>query len=658
MNPYVFVLGAGVAALAAVVYLALLILRQDAGTHRMRQVAGYIESGANVYFSRQVKTIALVLPWLAVAIFMLLGWKTTLAFITGVALSLAAGFLGIRIAVKSNVRTASAAHRSIGAALRTAFTGGAVTGLSVTTLSLLALYALQSVFGDLQALIGFGFGGSLAALFAQIGGGIYTKSADVGADLVGKLEEGVPEDDPRNAAVVADLVGDNVGDCAGRGSDLFQSFSDDIITGMILGSLFAWKYGANAIAFPLVAQALGIVASLLGIALVIRLSATKPSRSLSVGLVTVALVNATGLYFLSVLLLGDVVIFLAGLSGLLAMLSTIFVVEYYTSPSRSPIRRMAEVAGGGAAINVIAGLSYGLQSSILPVLATMGAVVLSFVISGGSLFAIVATNIGTDLMTTFIMSSDAFGPITDNAEGVAKLSGGSSDAINALERLDAIGNTMKASTKAYAMASGTITALVTFLTYFKVAGISSMSMSAPFALAALFLGMALSYLFSSITISATAKGAFKVVDEVRRQFKAIAGLREGSATPDYNRCVDIATANALREMVLPSSIAFLVPVLIGVLFGPEELGALVVGAATSSALLGFFFNNAGAVLDNAKKLVESGFNGGNGSAAYKATVVGDTVGDPLKDVAGPSLLIFMKLMGMTSLLLLPLIRTA
>lgn len=653
IDPAVFIIAAGTLAVATIAYLTLRTLRQETGTGRMRQIAHYIELGTDAYIKRQFKAIAVLIPLLAAAIFWFFGWKTAVAFLSGSLLSLVAGYIGMGIAVRANVRTVVAATRSPGTALRLAFLAGAVTGLSVTSLSLLGVNLLRLTLDDLQAMVGFGFGGSLAALFAQIGGGIYTKSADVGADLVGKLEEDIPEDDPRNPAVIADLVGDNVGDCAGRGSDMFQSFSDDMVTGMILGAAFSWRYGPNAVLFPLAMQATGILSSMIGISLVRHWKKVSPLRSLLIGLAATALSGAVGLYLVSTALLNDFAIFLAGLSGLAAMLVSILVTEYYTGPENNPVRQLAKISRGGAAINIISGLSYGLQSSILPVLAVMGTVVFSYAVAGGSLYAIVAANVGTDLMTAFVMSSDAFGPIVDNAHGIAQMSGASGETKKGLESLDAIGNTMKASTKAYAMASGTVTAFVIFATYFQTANITHFEFTSPFALAALFVGVSLPYLFSSFTVGSTATGAFRMAEEVRRQFREIRGLREGRADPDYAKCVDIATTVALKEMVAPGVMAFAAPALVGLLLGPEELGALIVGAVASAALLGFFFNNVGAAFDNAKKFVEA--YGVLGSIDHKATVVGDTVGDPLKDVAGPSLLIFMKLIGMTSLLLLPVI---
>jgi K(+)-stimulated pyrophosphate-energized sodium pump len=655
LDPLLFPFAVGILAILVSVYLIRWILRQDSGTGRMKEVSNYIVNGTKTYLNRQFKTISLVVPAFAVIIFFLFDWKTSVVFLCGVFLSLLAGYIGMNVAVRANVRAASAARNSSAATFRISFLGGAVTGLLVTGISLLGLYVLRLAFNDLQALVGFGFGASLAALFAQIGGGIYTKSADIGADLVGKIEEGIPEDDPRNPAVVADLVGDNVGDCAGRGSDLFQTFSDDIVTGMILGVIFVWKYGPNAIVFPFVLEAVGVVGSMIGIYLVREWSGISYTGSLYIGLATTAATGAVGLYFLSTLLLNDFTIFLAGLFGIVAMLACTLAALYYTGVGYKPVKRVAESSNGGPALNVITGLSFGLQSPILPIIVVLASIMLSFVISGQSLYGVVTANISTDLIIGFIMASDTFGPITDNAHGIAEMAGNSSQSGKTLESLDAVGNTMKAATKGYAVASGTVTSFVIFATYFAAAGISNIAINTPFAIAALFLGVVLPLPLASLTITATANGAFKMVNEVRRQFMEIPGLREGKASPDYARCIDISTKNALKQMILPGLLAVATPVAVGLLFGPYELGMLLVGATASSAMLGFFFNNTGALLDNAKKLVESGFYGSKGSTAHKATIVGDTVGDPLKDVAGPSVLIFMKLLGMTALLVLPLL---
>lgn len=622
----------------------------------MREVNGYIVVGTGAYLRRQVKTIFLAIPWLAALLSYFFGWQTSLTFICGVFLSLLAGFIGMNVAVRANVRVTTAATKSSASTFRISFLGGAVTGLLVTGISMLGLYILRLIFSgpnEIQVLVGFGFGASLAALFAQIGGGIFTKSADIGADLVGKLEEGIPEDDPRNPAVIADLVGDNVGDCAGRGSDLFQTFSNDIVTGMILGVLFVSRYGANAIIFPFVLEAMGVLASMVGIAIVRERKGHSYSTVLYTGLLTTAVIAAFGLFILSNFMMNDLSLFIAGLLGIFAVLSSTFVALYYTGLDGRPVRQTAESSRGGPAINVITGLSFGLQSPILPIIAVVASTVAAYFVTGGSAYALIVADIGTDFIIAFIMASDTFGPITDNAAGIAEMTGVSAEADRTLESLDAVGNTMKAATKAYAMASGTYTSFAIFATFFAMANITGIDVTGPYAIAGLFVGIALPFPLASLTISATAKGAFKMVDEVRRQFKQIAGLREGTATPDYAKCVDISTKFALKQMVLPGIIAIAVPITVGFIFGIIPLGMLLVGATASSALLGFFFNNTGALLDNAKKLHELGKYGGKGSQSHKASVIGDTIGDPLKDVAGPSVLIFMKLLGMTALLLLP-----
>ena len=400
-------------------------------------------------------------------------------------------------------------------------------------------------------------------------------------------------------------------------------------------------------------EAVGVVASMIGISIIRERKRLSYSTVLYIGLLTTAIIGATGLFILATFMMNDITLFFAGVFGIIATLASTFVALYYTGLTGKPVRQTAECSKGGPAINVITGLSFGLQSPILPIVAVVASIVLAYVVSGGSLYALIVANIGTDIMITFIMASDTFGPITDNADGIAEMSGVSGEVGKTLESLDAVGNTMKAATKAYAMASGTYTSFAIFATFFAAASITGIDVTTPYAIAALFIGVALPFPLASLTISATAKGAFKMVDEVRRQFKEIVGLREGKAIPDYAKCIDISTKFALTQMVLPGLLAISVPILVGLLFGPVPLGMLLVGATASSAMLGFFFNNTGALLDNAKKLHETGLCGMKGSESHKASVVGDTMGDPLKDVAGPSVLIFMKLLGMTALLLLP-----
>ncbi len=654
-DPLLFAFSVGMIAILAASYITRWILKKDSGTARMREVSRYIVIGTNVYLKRQLKTIILVIPWLVIIILFVFNWTTSLSFVCGVLLSLLAGYIGMNVAVRTNVRTANAAVLSPRETLRTGFLGGSVMGLVVPGISLVALFLLRTALNDISALVGFGFGASLTALFAQIGGGIYTKSADVGADLVGKIEMEIPEDDPRNPAVIADLVGDNVGDCAGRGSDLFQTFSDDIITGSLMGVLFISRYGPNGVVFPFILEAVGVLASMFGISLVRQWKGISATGSLVIGLMVTAVLSSIGLFFLTKFFLNDVTLFFAGLLGVAAVLVCVLVTLHYTGLGRGPVHHVAESSQAGPAINLITGISTGLETPLLPMIAVLAAVVLSFMLTGESLYGLVITNIGTDFAIAFIMAADTFGPIIDNAAGIAEMSGISVQASETLSSLDAVGNTMKAATKGYAMASGTVTAFLIFATYFATANISVISVASPYPIAALFLGVVLPLPLASLTIGATADGAFRMVDEVRRQFKEIVGLKEGKGTPDYAKCVDIATKIALSKMLVPGLISIATPIAVGMFFGPTALGMLLMGAIASASMLGFFFNNTGALLDNAKKLVESGLYGGKKSDTHRATIIGDTVGDPLKDVAGPSVLIFMKLLGMTALLMLPIL---
>ncbi len=647
----------------------------------MAEIARYIATGVRAYLSRQLRTILLVIPLLAVAFLFLpgLGPWVAITFLVGVLTSLATAFLGMNAAIRANEQTAEGAIDSPQKAFFTAVWGGSVMGFSVIGFSLMVLSILfglvyrvwenstalalyEAIRANPSPLIGFGFGASLAALFAQIGGGIYTKSADVGADLVGKVEKNIPEDDPRNAAVIADLVGDNVGDCAGRGSDLFQTFSDDIVTGtvvavtgMVVAIPYLDKYGPLVLFFPMFMQSVGILSSLAGVFGMRWFKRLHPEQAFNVGMLINTGLAILGMFFLCLWLLrGDMAIFLGAVLGIMVTLVAAFFTRYYAGANGRPVRRMAEASKRGAALNLITGIAYGLQSPLASIVMIAVAVSVAYKVSGGSLLAIVAVNIGTDLLIGYIMTADAFGPITDNAAGIAEMSHADEQVVRSLSALDAVGNTMKATTKAYAMSSGTITSFVLFATFFNIVGLQSMSIAAPYSLAFLFVGIALPYLIASLVISSTAKTAQLMVDEVRRQFHTIAGIMEGIARPDYAACVDISTKNALREMVLPGVLSIAIPIVVGFVFGRESLGALLVGAVAAAALLGPFFNNVGTAWDNAKKVIED--KGLKGTLEHQAAVIGDTVGDPLKDVAGPSLLIFMKLIGMAALLIASVIR--
>jgi K(+)-stimulated pyrophosphate-energized sodium pump len=507
-------------------------------------------------------------------------------------------------------------------------------------------------------IVGFGFGASLAALFAQLGGGIFTKAADIGADIVGKIEQRIPEDDPRNPAVIADQVGDNVGDCAGRGSDLFESISDDYITAMIIGTILLSTQGENALIFPLMLGVSGIVATIMGVFVIKKLKKTNPVQTFNIGLFTTAAFSALGALVASWFLLNDINIFFAVVSGLAASLGVGIVVQYYTGINGKFVKSIAESSERGAAINIITGLSYAFQSPFLPIMFVLAAIMFSYFITNGSLYGVVAANIGTDLAIGFIMSSDAFGPITDNAAGIAQMVGAKTHNGGALEELDALGNTTKAYTKAFASASGTVSTVVIFATYGEIVKLYNVSLGllSPIIIVGLLLGATLPFIFSSLAIGATGKTAFQMVDEVRRQFKENPDIIEGKAKPDYARCVDIGTRNALKQMTAPGLLAVASPIVVGLLLGKYALGAMLLGGLATSALLSPFFTFGGGIWDNAKKYIEREF-WRKGTPTHAAAVIGDTVGDPLKDVAGPSLNIFMKLTNMTALLIAPILLT-
>lgn len=616
---------------------------------KMAEVAGFISVGAKAYLLRQLKTIVLVAPLLAFVLYLLLDFRIALIFLLGVVSSLSTALVGMSTVVRANLKTADCALDSPWKAFQSALAGGSVMGFSVTGLSLLMLSILYILFKDPALLVGFGVGSSLAALFAQIGGGIYTKAADIGADLVGKVEKHIPEDDPRNPAVIADLVGDNVGDCAGRGADLFQTFSDDIVTGMLVSATFIGKFGPKVLLFPVLLQSVGIISSLLGILFIRKSRKMEPEVAFSRGMILVAALAVLGAFVVVKFLLGDLGIFLASVMGILLTVVVSFITKHYVGGGGGPVKNIAKAAERGAALNVIAGLAIGLQSPFIPIVMIAAAVCAAFAMTSVPLLAVVAVNIGTDLLIGYIMAADAYGPIVDNASGIAEMSQVKENVVRSLSRLDLVGNTMKAVTKSYAMCSGTVTAFVMFSTFFMVVGTKALDVTTPFSPAFVLLGVALPYLISSLVIGATSRTALRVVDEVRRQFREIRGILKGRAVPDYTTCVDIVTRNALREMVVPGLLCAAVPVLVGFLFGAWALGSLLVGIVTSAALLGPFFNTTGTALDNAKKLIEG--RGEKGSFAHQAAVIGDVVGDPLKDVAGPSLLIFMKLAGMLSLLI-------
>ncbi|MFX1518631.1 MAG: sodium-translocating pyrophosphatase [Promethearchaeota archaeon] len=661
---------ASICGIAYIVYLTWSVLKLDTGTQRMEELSKFIQVGANAYLKRQNITISFFIAGISIVLFFILGFQIAVGFIIGASLSLLAAYIGMNVSTRANVRTTNAARTNPGRAMTVAFRGGAVMGLSVVSFSILGLTILFLLFDRTPSLIvGFGFGASLAALFAQLGGGIYTKAADVGADIVGKIEAEIPEDDPRNPAVIADLVGDNVGDCAGRGADLFESFSDNIIGAMILGFAFQFAFGHNAILFPLVAEAIGIFGTIIGISIVKGERNSNPIFRLNMGFLVSGIICAIGFYFLTIELLGNVLIFFAALSGLAASLFVAIIIQYYTGSGKRPVKEIASASQTGPAINIQTGLAIGLESSIWPVLVVSGVVLFSYWLTGTpddpwqGVYGIAAATLGILSATGIIMASDTFGPIADNAGGIAEMAGLEAEVRQSADVLDAVGNTTKALTKGYAMACATLSAVVLFLAYLQEwqqeigAGDLSwpvVNIADPVVLVGIFLGACLPFIFSALALRAVGRTAFQMVEEVRRQFKEIEGLMEGKTTPDYSRGVDISTRNALKEMILPTVISVLAPIIIGLTLKLEALGAFIISTTITGALLAIFMINSGGAWDNAKKYIETGEFGGKYSDAHKASVVGDTVGDPFKDTAGPSLHILVKLVNIVSLTFIPL----
>jgi K(+)-stimulated pyrophosphate-energized sodium pump len=702
--PFVLVLSA--ASLGVAVLLTLYVLRQDTGSPQMQAISNAIKEGAEAFLRRQYTTIAGLSVLLAAIIFfgywlgkedLTLAWRITVAFVIGALFSGIAGFCGMFVSIRANIRTASAARSSLNRALQIALRGGAVTGLAVVAMSLLGVGGLFYLYGGMtdpvkvpMQIVGFGFGASFVALFAQLGGGIYTKAADVGADLVGKVEAGIPEDDPRNPAVIADLVGDNVGDCAGRGADLFESTAAENVGAMILGIALYPQFGLNAILFPLVARAFGLIASIGGIMVVRTREDADPMKALNRGyLLTTGLAIAGFYVAVRYLLQDNLWFFAAGVVGIVTSFLFVYITQYYTDYKYRPVQSIATASKTGAATNIITGFAVALECTALPVLVISAALLLSYWLgsrgfAGGGLYGTAVATMGMLSTAAYILAMDTFGPITDNAGGIIEMSGQPDEIRVKTDRLDAVGNTTKALTKGYAIGSAALAAFLLFSAYLDevtvllkqraaalgaaTAGISFHSVDigrVPVFVGAL-LGAMLVFLFSSFAIKAVGKAAYAVIEEVRRQFRENPGIMAGTSKPDYARCVDIVTVGALKAMVVPGLLAVGMPVAVGLLFrhltmgtygpeiGAESVAALLMVGTISGILLATLMNNGGGAWDNAKKFIETGQYGGKRSEAHKAAVVGDTVGDPFKDTAGPSLHVLIKLLSTITLVAAPL----